>query len=195
MTSLAFVCVLASLSARSLASEPELTKKQTFRGSGNRLVSLSAYSTRLSCRKRELVFSTRSCWPATSAIFGWLCPTENGGFSYNQTREHRYNKYREPRCLCSQDIFRPFHWTCTAPGLIIFSGGRLWKTVCMKACKWKIIGKVIYWKNWAENENKYFYPISFSRSRSVSLFGSCSLTSMVNSTRFKLCNQISRQSK
>lgn len=143
ITSLDLVCVLASLKARSLASEPELTKKQTFRGSGIRLVSLSAYSTRLSCRKREFVFSTRSCWLATSAIFGWLWPTENGGFSYNENREHHYNKYRGLRCLCSQDISRPFHWTCIAPVLIIFSEGQLWRIACMMACRGKFTRRII----------------------------------------------------
>ncbi len=47
-TSLRFVCVLASRRAKSLASDPELTKKHTLSGGGSRLVSLSAYRTRLS---------------------------------------------------------------------------------------------------------------------------------------------------
>lgn len=62
ITSLRFVCVLASLRAKSLASDPELTKKHTFNGDGSRLVSLSAYITRLSWRNLEFVFN----------VFSWL---------------------------------------------------------------------------------------------------------------------------
>ncbi len=42
--------------ARSLASDPELTKKTVFNSCGNVEVSLSANRTKLSCKKRLLVF-------------------------------------------------------------------------------------------------------------------------------------------
>lgn len=42
ITSFLLVCVLASLRAKSLASDPELTKKQTLSGGGRRLTNLSA---------------------------------------------------------------------------------------------------------------------------------------------------------
>jgi len=61
IASLRLVCVLANLRARSLASDPELTKKQTFSCGGRDLVSRSAYRTRLSCKKREFVFNSLSC--------------------------------------------------------------------------------------------------------------------------------------
>lgn len=75
MMSLLPVWASASRRAKSLASLPELTKKQTDKGCGKSFVNLWAHTTRLSWRNRILVDSRAICfWPARTTS-GWQCPT------------------------------------------------------------------------------------------------------------------------
>jgi len=46
-------------------------------GDGNVEANLSANRPILSCRKRELVFSSDICWVAVATTSGWLWPTRN----------------------------------------------------------------------------------------------------------------------
>lgn len=71
------VCCRASLMAKSLASEPELTKKQTDSDSGILDTSFSAHTTRLSCKNRLLVFNCCICSTPAFTTSGWQWPTVN----------------------------------------------------------------------------------------------------------------------
>lgn len=75
MISLCLVWVRANLNARSLASDPELTKKQTESSSGIVLTTFSAHKTISSWRKRLFVDSVPICFVAASTTFGWQWPT------------------------------------------------------------------------------------------------------------------------
>lgn len=75
MISRCFVCVRAKRSARSFASEPELTKKHTFSVAGILATIFSAHWTISSCRKRLLVDRMAICLEAASTTFGWQWPT------------------------------------------------------------------------------------------------------------------------
>lgn len=61
--------------ARSLASDPELTKKTVLSFFGKVAVNRSAYKTKLSCKNLLLVLSMAICsWPALTT-WSWQCPT------------------------------------------------------------------------------------------------------------------------
>ena len=71
----AFVCSRARRRANSLASEPELTKKQTLKLSGNFDRIVSAKSDWFGCRYLVLELSLLSCSDAIFCILGCECPT------------------------------------------------------------------------------------------------------------------------
>lgn len=76
ITSFFLVWMRASLRARSFASEPELTKKHTERGSGKVLTSLSARITSSSWRYRLFVDINDIWFRPASTTWGWQWPTE-----------------------------------------------------------------------------------------------------------------------
>lgn len=76
MISLFPVYICAKRRAKSLASEPEFTKKQTLSFSGMVLAIFLAHKTMLSWRKRLLVFKIAICSQTAWTTAGWQWPTK-----------------------------------------------------------------------------------------------------------------------
>jgi len=80
ITSCFFVCALAKRNAKSFASEPELTKKHTFKSPGKRLERFAAQRTSSSCKNRLFVDNSAICFEPAATTCGWQCPTMKNSY-------------------------------------------------------------------------------------------------------------------
>lgn len=97
------VCTRASLNARSFASLPEFTKKQTLNGSGSSEVNFLAHRTRLSCRNLLLVLRRASCVHAAFTTAGWQWPTVSRGILSRSTNV--LNQLNVPSLVLISNLF------------------------------------------------------------------------------------------